>query len=306
MTESVRKSFGGVPRETLGTLLGLFGVAGFSLTLPATRMAVEHLDPTLVGLGRSLVAGALAAILLLVARQPMPSPSQIKSLGVTAAGVIAGFPLLSSWSMQQLPAAHAAIVIAVLPLLTAIAGAIRMKERPSLGFWLASLAGSALVLAFVIISGGKLQMADGVLVLASLAAAAGYAEGGRLAKSMGGWQVICWALVLAAPFLTVPVGIAILRHGINAPPESWLGFAYVSLVSQLFAFILWYQAMALCGVVRTSQIQLLQPFMTLGAAAALLGERITPAMVVFSTAIVGVIVIGRKMPITKAGTIDSK
>jgi drug/metabolite transporter (DMT)-like permease len=279
----------------------LCGVAGFSVTLPATRIAVAYLDPVLVGLGRSLVAGVIAAVLLWLTRQPLPSRAQFKSLALAAAGVIVGFPLLSSWAMQSLPAAHGAIMVAIIPLFTAAAGALRTGDRPSAGFWIASLAGSLLIISFAAFSGaGKLQMADAALILAAFVVAVGYAEGGRLASSMGGWQVICWALVIAAPFLLPPVVLAYLRHGATAPPQAWLGFAYVSVVSQLLAFVLWYQGLAMGGVIRVSQVQMFQPFMTLGVAALLLGESITPAMLVFALAVAFSVAIGRRMPITQA------
>lgn len=298
MTNTVAPNPAAVSRETLGLLLGLCAVVCFSATLPATRLAVAHLDPTLVGLGRSLVAGILAAVLLRATRQPLPTRGQFKRLAVTAAGVIVGFPLLSSWAMQVLPAAHGAILVAILPLFTAVAGALRTGERPSPGFWLACLAGSALVAAFAGLNGaGGWQGADAVLVLASLAAAIGYAEGGHLARAMGGWQVVCWSLVVAAPFLLPPVTLALLRHGAAAPLPSWLGFGYVSVVSQLTAFVLWYRGLALGGVVRVSQIQLLQPFMTLALAALLLGESVTPAMIAFALAVAATVAVGRRMPI---------
>lgn len=288
-------------RENTGLILGLLGVTGFSATLPATRLAVGYLDPTLVGLGRSLVAAVPALVLLLLIRQPVPSSRQIKSLFIAASGVIVGFPLLSAWALKQLPAAHGAIVIAILPLFTAIAGALRTRVRPSRGFWLASLAGSATVLTFAALSdAGGLQKADVILLAAAMVGAVGYAEGGHLAKEIGGWQVICWALVLAAPFLMLPVGIAIYQHGITAPKEAWLGFAYVSLVSQLLAFFLWYQGMALGGVVRVSQVQLMQPFLTLAISAALLGEKITPVMMGAAVIVVATVATARRMPIAQA------
>lgn len=288
-------------RKNTGLVLGMLGVIGFSATLPATRLAVTALDPTLVGLGRSLVAAVFALLLLLLLPQPNPTGRQIKSLFIAAAGVIVGFPLLSAWAMQQLPAAHGAIVIAILPLFTAIAGAGRTGVRPSPGFWLASLAGSATVLMFAAwSSAGGLQLADVILLAAAMVGAVGYAEGGHLAKEIGGWQVICWALVLAAPFLVLPVGIAIYQHGINAPREAWLGFAYVSVVSQLLAFFLWYQGLALGGVVRVSQVQLVQPFLTLAISTVLLGEKITPLMICVAVIVVATVAIGRRMPIEQA------
>jgi drug/metabolite transporter (DMT)-like permease len=301
MTNSAQTKAADRARENTGLILGMLGVIGFSATLPATRLAVGHLDPTLVGLGRSLVAAVLALVLLLLVRRPVPNSRQIKSLFVAASGVIVGFPLLSAWALKQLPAAHGAIVIAILPLFTAIAGALRTRVRPSFGFWLVSVAGSATVLTFSALSdAGGLQKADVILLAAAMVGAIGYAEGGRLAKEIGGWQVICWALVLAAPFLVLPVGIAIYQHGITAPQEAWLGFAYVSVVSQLLAFFLWYQGLALGGVVRVSQVQLVQPFLTLAISAALLGEKITPVMLGAAVIVVAMVAIGRRMPIVQA------
>jgi drug/metabolite transporter (DMT)-like permease len=290
-----------IARERLGFALGALGVLGFSATLPATRLAVMHLDPTLVGLGRSVLAALPALALLLFLRQPLPTRRQVGSLFTVAAGVIVGFPLLSAWAMERLPAAHGAVVIAVVPLFTAIAGAVRTRERPSPGFWLASAAGSGAVLVYAVVSGaGGLRLMDGVLLAAAALGAVGYAEGGRLAKEMGGWQVICWALVLAAPFLAVPVALAAWRHGLAAPPSAWLGFLYVSLVSQFVAFFLWYHGLAMGGVVRVSQVQLIQPFLTLGISAVLLGETVTPLMMAFAGIVVAAIAVGRRMPIAPA------
>lgn len=287
--------------DTTGLVLGFLGVAGFSATLPATRVAVAYLDPTLVGLGRSILAGGVAALLLWLTRQPLPSRHQLKSLAVIACGVIVGFPLLTAWAMQDLPAAHGAIVVAIVPLFTALVGARRMGQRPSVGFWLCSVAGSTLVLIFASVTGADgFETGDGLLILASLAAAIGYAEGGRLDRTLGSWQVICWALVLAAPFLLLPVAFAVYRHGMVAPVEAWLGFGYVSLISQLFAFVLWYQGLALGGVVRVSQVQLLQPFLTLIVAAVFLGEHLTPITLGFAAAVAVSVALGRRMQIPLA------
>lgn len=292
-------------RESMGMMLGLLGVAGFSGTLPATRMAVASMDPTLVGLGRAVVAAVLAGLVLLLMRQPWPSRRQIVSLIIVAGGVVIGFPLLSALALRQLPAAHGAIVVALLPLFTALTGTLRTGDRPSFGFWLSSIMSCAAVLLFSLWSGnGGLQSADLILIAAIIAGAIGYAEGGRLAKEIGGWQVICWALVLTAPFLLLPVGLAIYQHGMNATREAWICFAYVSLISQLIGFFLWYQGMALGGVVRVSQVQFLQPFMTLAISALLLGEHVTPAMMAVAMFVVAMVAIGKNMPVStnnKAG-----
>jgi drug/metabolite transporter (DMT)-like permease len=284
--------------ETAGLWYGLLGVLGFSLTLPATRVAVTYLDPSVVGLGRALVAAALAAVLLVATRQRRPTRAELGSLAIVAAGVIFGFPFLSAWALRQVPAAHGAVVIGLLPLATALAAALRVGERPSWQFWLASLAGSAAVIGFALASGaGGLQIADLALLGAVLAGALGYAEGGRLARRLGGWQVICWALVLAAPFVSIPVGMAIWQHGAGAPPIAWLGFGYVAVVSQLLAFFAWYRGLALGGVARVSQMQLLQPFLTLVASALLLHEQVTPTTLLVALVVLLAVVAGRKAAI---------
>lgn len=286
--------------ETKGLILGFLGVAGFSLTLPSTRIAVGHLDPVFVGLGRSVVASVFAAALLLATRQALPSKRQMISLLWVVGGVIVGFPLLSAWAMRETSSAHAAVIVAILPLLTATYGALRLGERPSFGFWLSALAGSAIVVMFTLSSSGKFQQADILLFLAAAVGAMGYGEGARLAKAMGGWQVICWALVFAAPFLSIPVVLAAQTHGIDAPWQDWLGFFYVSMISQFLGFFLWYQGLAMGGVARVSQVQLLQPFLTMLAAGLMFGERITLSMFLFAMAVVVTMAIGRQMRVQPA------
>jgi drug/metabolite transporter (DMT)-like permease len=286
--------------ETRGLAYGFLGVLGFSLTLPATRVAVAYFDPTAVGLGRALVAAGLAALLLLATRQPWPSRAQWRSLVIVAIGVILGFPLLSAWAMSRLPAAHGAVILGLLPLATALAGALRAGERPSRGFWVAGVVGSATVVAFAVSMGaGDIQPADLALFAAVLAAALGYAEGGRLARELGGWQVISWALVLAAPFIAVPVFLALGKPAPPAPWTAWFSFGYVAVISQFLGFFAWYRGLALGGVARVSQLQLLQPFLTLLASALLLGEQITLLMVGAALLVLVTVALGRKAAIVR-------
>lgn len=290
--------------EVRGLFYGLLAVSAFSLTLPATRVAVAALDPVFVGLGRSLAAALIALLVLVLARPRLPTRNQWRGLAMVAAGVIVGFPLLSAWAMQRVPAAHGAILLGILPLATAAAGALRAGERPSSGFWIAAVMGSILVVGFALLSGaGKPTPADLALLGAVFAAAFGYAEGGRLAQTLGGWQVICWALVLAAPFLAIPVLVASPAQSamMSIPIDAWIAFAYVTLVSQLFGFFLWYHALAVGGIARVSQIQLLQPFFTLFAAGLWFGERITPLMIAFVIAVMLVVAVSRKMPVRRIG-----
>jgi drug/metabolite transporter (DMT)-like permease len=269
-----------------GLIFGLLGVLGFSLTLPATRVAVESLDPLIVGWGRALVAACFAVPLLLLTRQKWPTPRQWQSIAVVMFGVVAGFPLLSAWAMQSVPASHGAVVLGLIPLATAFMGSLRAHEKPSPAFWLASSSGSLVVIAYALHAGaGDFRREDSLLIAAVLMAAVGYAEGAKLAKELGSWQVVCWALLLSVPVLTVPVAFAITEHGLNATPASWLGFAYVSLISMFLGFFAWYRGLAVGGVARVSQLQLLQPFLTQGFAVALLGENITAGAVLSVAAV---------------------
>ncbi|MEG4943549.1 DMT family transporter [Microcoleus sp. F4-D5] len=286
--------------ETIGLIYGFWGVIGFSLTLPATRVAVIDLDPIFVGLGRGLVAAILAAATLRFTHQPIPSKQQLGSLLVVGLGVVVGFPVLSAWAMQQVPAAHGAVVLGLLPLATAIAGVLRAGDRPDFTFWMASIFGSTTVVCFGIISGaGHLQPADLALFGAVIAAAVAYAEGGRLAKVLGGWQVISWALVIIAPFEVLPTIFVVLKEGLIAAPIAWLGFAYVSLISQFIAFFAWYQGMAVGGVARVGQIQLLQPFLTILGSAILLGETVEPIAIGTACLVVASVAAGKKASIKR-------
>jgi drug/metabolite transporter (DMT)-like permease len=286
--------------ETAGLWFGLLGVLSFSLTFPATRVAVAYLDPSVVGLGRALLAAVLAALLLAATRQRRPTRAELGSLAIVIAGVIFGFPFLSAWALRSVPSAHGAIVIGLLPLATACVATFRNGERPSWQFWLAGVAGSAAVIGFSLATGsGGLELADLALLAAVVAGAFGYAEGARLARTLGSWQVICWALVLAAPLLSVPVGLAIWQHGLAAPPSAWLGLLYVAVVSQFLGFFAWYRGLALGGVARVSQIQLLQPFLTLLASALLLHEQITPATLLVALVVLLSVALGRRAVIAR-------
>jgi drug/metabolite transporter (DMT)-like permease len=278
-----------------GLAFGFAGMAAFSLTLPATRTAVAELDPTVVGLGRAIVAAALAAAALAAARAPLPERATLGRLAIVALGVVVGFPWLSAWAMRVVPSVQGAVVIGLLPLSTAVFGTLWAGERPSALFWAATAAGSAAVLIYALAAGGgSLHLADLALLGAVLSAGLGYAEGARLARVLGGWQVISWALVIAAPALAVPVGLAIGAHGLHAGPAAWAGFAWVSLVSMYLGFFLWYRGLALGGIARVGQLQLLQPFLTIAASAVLLGERVTPAALAAAAVVLVCVVIGRR------------
>lgn len=288
--------------ERKGLILGLIGVVIFGLTLPATRMALEGFDPLFIALGRAVVAGIAAGIVLAVTRQPFPPRKSWRRLVTASLGVVVGFPVLATIAMQYAPASHGGVVLALLPLATAVAGVILAGERPSAGFWVCSLAGTLAVLAFSIIAGAGndgFHAADLLLAAAIAAAAIGYAEGGELARTMGGWQVICWALVIIMPFLIIALLIWGEPINWNASAAAWSGFLYLALFSQFIGFFAWYQGLALGGVAKVGQLQLLQTFVTLVAAALILGEQVTVTEIVFACIVVLIVAMGRKMRVER-------
>ena len=281
-------------RVTGGFIFGFLGVLGFSVTLPATKAAIVDLDPTVVGLGRALLAALLAGLVLAVKRERLPSKAELRGLAVVAAGVIVGFPWFSALALEHVDSAHGAVLTGLMPIATALGGVILAGERPSPAFWGVSLLGLGAVLLFAAsMGGGAPQLADLLLLAAVASAGIGYAEGGRLARELGGWQVICWALLIAAPVIAGPVWLAAAEHGLSASPAAWLGFAYVSVVSMFLGFFAWYRGLALGGIARVGQLSLAQPVLTLVWSALLLGESIGTSTILAAAAVIATVAAGR-------------
>jgi drug/metabolite transporter (DMT)-like permease len=269
---------------------GAVGVVLFSLSLPAMRVAVEDLDATFVGLGRAIVAAILAGALLALRREPIPDRRDLPRFALVGFGVVIGFPLLSALALQHLTSAHTSVVVGLLPAATAAWAVARAGEQPSPAFWLAVVAGVIAVLAFAATQGVNGLAGADLLVLGAVALGAlGYAEGGALSRRYGGWQVICWALVLTAPLLIPPVALS-MRGGLHAGAIEWLSFFYVAIVSMFVAFFAWYHGLALGGVARIGQVQLAQPVLTLIWSALLLSEQVTAAMVVAALAVLACVI----------------
>ncbi len=261
-------------------LLGCLGVLGFSGSLPATKVAVEELDASFVGLGRAVVAAALGGLLLALLRQPRPRRDQVKRLALVAVGVVIGFPLFTALALRELSSAHGAVIVGLLPAATAAMAVLRAGERPSRSFWLASGAGLVAVLAFAATQGAGLPQPADALVLAAVALGAlGYAEGGALARELGGWQTICWALLGSMPLVAPLAVLAGVTGDLGGGADAWIGFAYVSVISMFLGFFAWYAGLARGGVAKIGQVQLAQPVLTLVWAAALLGEQVGAATI---------------------------
>ena len=285
---------------TRGYIWGLIGVGIFSLTLPFSHLAVKEFDPLFISIGRTVLAACLAAPILVLTRQAWPDVADLKQLFFVVLGVIFGFPILSTIAMKTAPASHGSVVLALLPLGTAIMSTIFAGERPSLAFWMWSILGSAIVVIYALWDGGAaLHGADSLLVLAVIAASMGYAAGGNLSRKLGGWQVICWALVMALP-LTLPLTIYFAR-GITGSESisGWLCFIYLALMSQLIGFFAWNKGLAIGGVARVGQVQLLQTFMTQVAAWGLMGETLAFRSLAFAGAVATCVWFGRRTQIKK-------
>ena len=274
-------------KTTSGLINGLLGVVIFSGSLPATRLAVMQLDPVFLTVARASIAGLLAVALLLILKEKRPSGGDILPLLVVALGVVVGFPLLTALALQYVTSAHSIVFIGLLPLSTAIFGVMRGGERPRPAFWIFSTLGSLLVVGFALAQGLSASPAGDALMFGAIVVCGlGYAEGGRLSRTLGGWQVISWALVLSLPIMApltwflLPPSLA----GLAAP--TWISLAYVSVFSMLVGFVFWYRGLAQGGIATVGQLQLLQPFFGLALAAGLLGEPVTWPML---AATVGVI-----------------
>ena len=281
--------------QIVGGLLGLIGVISFSLTLPMTKLAMTDFLPMQVAVWRALGASLIAIVILLAVRPPIPIRKTWKSIGLCAAGTVFGFPVFITLAMNTVSASHGAIVVGLLPLATAICAVLISDERPSQGFWLAALVGTILTVAFVFIQAeGSVTFGDLYLLLAVISAAIGYGYGGQAAKTIGGWQVTCWGLTLSAPILAVAT-LFFVPHSFSATPASISALLYLTIVAQFLGFFAWYRAMALAGIARISQIQLLQLFMTFAASAVLLDEAIGVDLIVFGALVVGAVWTGMRM-----------
>jgi drug/metabolite transporter (DMT)-like permease len=273
--------------KTSGWINGFIGVVIFSGSLPATRLAVLEFDPVFLTVLRAAIAGVLAVALLWLFRERRPTRDQWLSLFIVAMGVVLGFPLLTALALQHVTSAHSIVFVGLLPLATAIFGVLRGGERPRPVFWIFSVLGSALVVGFAISQGLTASPTGDLLMLAAIVACGlGYAEGAKLSRSLGGWQVICWALVLSLPLMAVlslwltPASFSTISL------SAWLCLGYVSLFSMLIGFVFWYRGLAQGGIAAVGQLQLLQPFFGLALAATLLHEHVSVGMLAVTLGVI--------------------
>jgi drug/metabolite transporter (DMT)-like permease len=285
---------------TRGLLLGAAGVAMFAMTLPMTRLAVgdaadPQLSPAFVTAGRAAVAGLLSLLYLWALRAPLPARRHAGALLVSGLGTVVGFPLCLAMALREVAAVHAAVVSGTIPLATAIVAAWSLRQRPSPAFWACALAGFGLVLGYAAWQGGgRLVAADAWLLGAVLSTAFGYVAGARVSAEMPAAHVIGWILVFSLP-ATVPAALWLWPADVAmVRPSAWLGFAYVSVFSMWLGFFAWYRGLALGGVVRVSQVQLLQPFLAILFAVPVLGEPLQPAALACALAVIALVFVSRR------------
>lgn len=289
-------------RSTSGWISGFIGMAIFAGSLPATRAAVAGFSPLFLTGARATLAGLLGLMLLAVLRQHRPARSDLVPLAVVSFGVVVGFPLLTALALQYVTSAHSLVFIGLLPLSTALFGVLRGSERPHAAFWAFSLLGSAPVVGYAATQGLATSPAGDLLMLAAIVVCGlGYAEGGRLSRRLGGWQVICWALVIALPVMAPLALLAPTPPLAAVGMPAWIGLAYVSLFSMLIGFMFWYRGLALGGIAAVGQLQLLQPFLGLGIAALLLGESVSAGMLGVTLGVVACVAGARRFAAPAGG-----
>ena len=287
--------------KNFGLLLGFLGMCLFAGTLPATRLALLGFAPLFLTVARAALAGSVGLIVLIARRRRVPSRSFWLEMFGAALCTVIGFPLFAALAMMTVPAAHGGVVLGILPLVTAAAATVFAHERPSPGFWLASVLGALIVVTFMLRRNGGMTFSAGDLFLlgAVLSGALGYTFSGRLATLMPGWEVISWQVVIflplaaAATFVLWPADIA------TAPISSWIGLGYVGLVSQYTAFFVFNAGLAIGGIARVGQVMLLQPFMIVALALPVNGEAIDVETILFAAAVVATVLIGQRMRVTR-------
>lgn len=283
-------------KETKGMLIGFIGILIFSLTLPVSKIAVLSFNPYFIAFGRATLAGLVALAYLAYKKEALPSKIDFGKYVVIALGVVFGFPIFTTVAMTQGSSSHGAVILGMMPLATTVIGVIRFKERPSLGFWLVSLMGAALVVIYALLkNSGSFTYIDGLLVLGGICACVGYVEGGELSRRMNPRAVISWALVISLPINIVASFLTFNPEYINAGDVAWISFVYLSLFPMFLGFFFWYEGLAIGGIARVSQVQLVQPFCTLLAASVLLGDPMTAMNLVFAVLVVSTVILGKRM-----------
>lgn len=291
-------------RQNFGLLLGVLGVAVFAGSLPASRIAVSEVTPYFLTSARLTLAGLGGLLMLLITRKKLPPRRAWWPLVAAALAIALGFPLLSAMAMATVPASHGGVILGIMPLATTAAAAVIQGERPSAGFWIAAVIGSALIMAFAMYQGGGFSLSPGDLLLlaAVVCGGIGYTYSGQIAGFMPGWEVISWVMVIALPLSLVALWFTWPADASTISPRVWTAILYAGLMAQFFGFFLWNAAMAMAGISRISQIGLLQPVFVALFAAAFAREPLDPVTLTFVAAVVATVAIGTRLRVRRSAT----
>jgi drug/metabolite transporter (DMT)-like permease len=282
-------------------LIGVVGILIFGLTLPMTKLAVEVFSPAFVSFGRATLAGCAGLIYIGWLKAPIPPWKTIKKMLFIIGGIVIGFPFLMTLAMSKGSSSHGGIILGFMPMMTTIVGVLRFKERPSKGFWFASIFGTALVLIYALIQGaGQLTIMDFLLLFAAIFSAIGYAQGGELSREISPRLVISWAVVLSLPLNGLVTYLAFQQEYLQVDAHYWYSFVFLGLFSMYIGFFFWYAGLSMGGISRVSQVQLLQPFFTLIFANIFLSEQLTAINFIFAGMVVLSILVGKKMLVVRA------
>ncbi len=282
--------------ETKGMLIGLVGVCIFALTLPISKLAVEVFSPAFVSFGRAFIAGIAGLGYILVTKAPIPSWTILRRMLLIVVGIVIGFPYLMTLAMANGSSSHGGIILGFMPLLTTLFGVVRHKERPSKGFWLASLLGTTLVLTYALIQGsGSFSYMDFLLMTATIFSALGYAEGAELSRFINPKLVISWAVVIGLPINAVVTYITLPSNYLEVPLMYWQSLLFLGLFSMYIGFFFWYEGLSMGGISRVSQVQLTQPFITLIFANLVLSEKLEAINFIFAALVVASVFLGKQM-----------
>ncbi len=299
------KNYNKLTNENKGFIFGFVGILIFSLTPPATKIALgpdnNALTPEFITFGRSALAGIMSLIYLFFFKKKKPSVKYIFNILIVALSLSVGFPLFLSLGLIHSTSTHAAVILTLMPLMTAVFASFYFKQKASLGFWICAIIGCIVVIIYTLIHGQsdnqiiEFSYSDILFFISVIAGATGYVFGAKLTKIMGSVDVISWALALAMPF---HLALAIYYFPIKEIPIiSWIGFLYAALFSQWIGFFAWYKALDLGGAVRVSQIQLFMPFLTFFFSIILLGETLDFFTIFFSIITILLIYLSRKMSV---------
>ncbi|MEK4301557.1 DMT family transporter [Oceanobacillus sp. FSL W8-0428] len=278
-----------------GFVWGMLGVLCFSLTLPATNVAVQYFNSTFVGLGRTIPASLLAVLFLIINKQPVPTKKQFRDLFIIAFGAVFIFPLLTTYAMVDLPVSHGAVELALLPLATAFFAMIIANERPAIKFWVVSSIASLSVIIYAFTLGlGTIHLADMVLIVSVIILGLSYAMGAKLSKEIGSWQTIAWSVIIGAPLFLMPVIHSVNAEEIfTAPITGWVSFIYLAVISQFLAYVFWYKGLSVGGISKVSQLQYLQPFLMITFSVLFLHEAFNLYTIFIAAVTVTCVIIGK-------------